>query len=117
MPKALPRKSAHRSLRVIFTESAMAIDRNEVGAHVTGTDVRFGVYLPGVRAAHGFSVDVRIIRQDDQFVPEIPSISVALTFDTTHSLGLWSGAVDLTTLGAPSGSHMGENGTYLYRFG
>src|SRR4051795_4123917 len=109
MPTALPRKSAHRSLRVIFTESAMAIDRNEVGAHVTGTNVRFGVYLPGVRAADGFSVSVRVIHQDDQFVPEIPPISAALTFDTTHPLGLWSGAVDLATLPAPPGSHMGQN--------
>ena len=95
----------------------MTIDRNEVGAHVIGTNVRFGVYLPGVRAVDGFSVDVRIVHQDDQFVPEIPSIPVVLAFDTTHPLRLWSGTVDLATLAARPGSHLGQNGTYLYRFG
>lgn len=95
----------------------MTIDLNEVGAHVTGTNVGFGVYLPGVRAVDGFSVSVRIIHEDDQFRPETPSIAVVLAFDTTHPLGLWSGTVDLTTLAAPPGSHLGQDGTYLYRFG
>jgi 1,4-alpha-glucan branching enzyme len=92
------------------------INLDEVGAHVTGSTVAFGVYLPGVKAADGFSVVVRIIHEADQFVPEIPSVSVPLTFDGNHALGLWSRSVDLTTLQPPAGSHLGSNGRHLYRF-
>jgi len=94
----------------------MAINRDEVGVHITATTARFGVYLPGVRAADRFSVVVRIIHQADQFVPEIPSVPVALAFDAAHPLGLWSVSVDLAATAAPAGSHFGTPGAYLYRF-
>jgi maltooligosyltrehalose trehalohydrolase len=92
------------------------IDRSEVGVHTSGTTARFGVYLPGVRDADGFSVVVRIIHIADQFVPEIPSVPLPLAFDATHALGLWSRTVDLATVAAPAGSHFGTAGQYLYRF-
>ena len=94
----------------------MSINRNEVGVHVTGTTARFGVYLPGVRAADGFSVVVRVIHADDQFVPEIPSVPVSLAFDASHALGLWSVSFDIATTPAPPGSHFGSPGAYFYRF-
>ena len=51
-----------------------AIDRSEVGAHVSGRTVTLGVYLPGIRAADGFQVLVKIIHRADQFTPEIPPV-------------------------------------------
>jgi maltooligosyltrehalose trehalohydrolase len=96
--------------------AAMSIQRNEVGVHVSGTSVQFGMYLPGVTKADGFDLRVRIIHIADQFVPEIPSVPQSLTFDPAHPLGLWSATVDLTAVAAPSGSHFGQNGQYLYRY-
>ncbi|MEP6916741.1 MAG: alpha-amylase family glycosyl hydrolase, partial [Acidobacteriota bacterium] len=94
----------------------MAINRDEVGVHVNGTTATFGVYLPGVTAADGFSVLVRIIHQADQFVPEIPSVPLPLVFQAGHPLDLWRLVVDLTAVAPPPGSHLGASGQYLYRF-
>ncbi len=94
----------------------MPISRDEVGVHVNGSTATFGVYLPGVKATDGFSVIVRIIHQADQFVPEIPSVPLPLSFDPSHALGLWRRSVDLTTVPPPAGSSFGSNGQYLYRF-
>ncbi len=68
------------------------IDRGEVGAHMAGKVVTVGVYLPGIRAADGFQVTLRVIHRADQFVAEIPAISQALRFQPAHPLGLWQGA-------------------------
>ena len=92
----------------------VAIDLREVGAHVSGKAVRLGLYLPGIRAADGFDVRARIIHAADQFVPEIPPVERALTFDAAHPLGLWALTLDLS---AVTGSgHLGADGQYLYRF-
>jgi maltooligosyltrehalose trehalohydrolase len=91
------------------------IDRREVGAHVAGKVVTFGVYLPGITATDGFDVTVRIIHRADQFVPEIPSIPKGLTFQPGHPLGLWQGNFDLSAVSNPQG-HFGQDGEYLYRF-
>jgi maltooligosyltrehalose trehalohydrolase len=94
---------------------AASIDRREVGVHVEGKTARFGVYLPGISAAAGFTVNVRIIHADDQFVPEIAPRSHALGFNATHALGLWSLTVDLAKdAGGPG--NFGKNGQYLYRY-
>jgi 1,4-alpha-glucan branching enzyme len=93
----------------------MPIDRQEIGAHVQGKTVRLGVYLPGVRAADGFDVRVRVIHAADQFVPEIAPVEKSLVSDPNHPLGLWSVTIDLAA--APSGTgHLGNDGPYLYRF-
>src|SRR5262249_35379 len=95
---------------------AMArIDRTEVGAHVSGNAVTFGVYLPGIRAADGYEVRVRVIHRADQFVPEVPSVPLPLAFQPDHPLGLWSTTVALATVPDPPG-HFGAEGPYLYRF-
>ena len=65
---------------------AAGINRKEVGAHVEGKTVRFGVYLPGIDRASGFDVQVRLIHGDDQFVPEIPPVERPLSFDPAHPL-------------------------------
>jgi len=90
-----------------------AINRAEVGVHVTGAIASFGVYLPGVTKAAGYDVKVRVIHRDDQFVPEIPSQVLSLNFDASHSLGLWSLDFDVAQF---SSGHFGQDGEYLYRF-
>lgn len=91
------------------------IDRNEVGARVSGKVVTFGIYLPGIRAADGFDVAVRVIHRADQFVPEVPAIAVALAFQPAHPLGLWQGLLDVSAV-QPRPGHFGQDGEYLYRF-
>jgi 1,4-alpha-glucan branching enzyme len=94
---------------------AAGINRKEVGAHVEGKSVRFGVYLPGIDRAAGFDVQVRIIHAADQFVPEIGATPLSLTFDPKHPLGLWSQTLDLAAAAAGPG-HFGQDGQYLYRY-
>src|SRR5512138_2445145 len=94
---------------------AASINRQEVGAHVSGTSLRLGLYLPGIRAADGYEVRARIIHAADQFVPEVPPVEAPLVSDPSHPLGLWSLTLDLTSL-APAPGHFGTNGTYLYRY-
>jgi 1,4-alpha-glucan branching enzyme len=91
------------------------IDRNEAGAHVAGKVATFGVYLPGIRAADGFDLSVRVIHRADQFVPEVPAVPQALTCQPDHPLGLWTGRLDLAAALNPPG-HFGGDGEYLYRF-
>ncbi len=92
------------------------IDLEEVGSHVDPAGrVRFGIYLPGITAAKGYSVLVRIIHAADQFTPEIPPVDFPLAFDPTHELGLWSATVDIPAHADPA-SHFGQPGRYLYRY-
>jgi 1,4-alpha-glucan branching enzyme len=91
------------------------VDRGEVGAHVSGKAVTFGIYLPGIRAADGFGVSVRVIHRADQFVPEVPSLVQSLAFLPDHPLGLWQARFDLAAVANPPG-HFGQDGEYLYRF-
>jgi 1,4-alpha-glucan branching enzyme len=90
---------------------------NEVGAFPSftpgGFQIRFGVYLPGVREADRFEVVVRVIHRDDRFDPAIQPQDTPLTWDSTHPLDLWSKTVPV--LPAP-GTSFGKEGVYLYRF-
>jgi 1,4-alpha-glucan branching enzyme len=90
-----------------------AINRGEVGVHLAGSMATFGVYLPSVTAAAGYDVKVRVIHREDQFVPEIPSQVLSLSFDAGHPLGLWSLDFDLSQF---LSGHFGQDGEYLYRF-
>lgn len=90
------------------------INRDEVGVHVAGKVATFGLYLPGITAADGFGVNVRVIHRADQFDPEIPSQVLALRFDPAHPLGLWSAPFDLSAAGGVG--TFGQGGEYLYRF-
>ncbi|MGE5755161.1 MAG: alpha-amylase family glycosyl hydrolase [Planctomycetaceae bacterium] len=90
------------------------IDLNEVGAHVVSPGkVRFGIYLPEITAAKGYSIHVRMIHEQDQFTPEIPPKDFPLTFDPAHPLGLWSATVDIPP-NADGPSHFGTPGRYFY---
>jgi len=95
------------------------INMNEVGAFPSldpsgNFTVRFGLYLPGIHATDGFSVVVRIIHKDDRFNPVVPTTDFLLDWVNGHSLDLWSTTRPITA--APSPSHFGQEGTYLYRF-
>jgi maltooligosyltrehalose trehalohydrolase len=95
------------------------INLNEVGAfpslnasgHFT---VRFGLYLPGVRSADGFSVVVRVIHESDRFNPAVSTTNFPVNWTSGSALDLWSANVPILAAGAPS--HFGQEGTYLYRF-
>src|SRR5215472_7321708 len=95
------------------------IDMNEVGAFPSldgsgNFTFRIGLYLPGVRAADGFSVVVRIIHTDDRFDPAVPPTDFPLDWVNGHPLDLWS--ISESIVAAPAPSHYGQEGTYLYRF-
>ncbi|HVS38862.1 MAG TPA: alpha-amylase family glycosyl hydrolase [Gemmataceae bacterium] len=102
--------------RRLRLEAAPVIDLNEVGAHVDGAgNVRFGVYLPQITAAKGYTVVVRVIHDADQFTPEIPPRDFPLTFDPNHTLGRWSATVNVPSQAGGAG-HFGAPGRYLYRY-
>jgi maltooligosyltrehalose trehalohydrolase len=94
------------------------IELSEVGAFPAVTalnqySVRFGLYLPGIRANAGFDVVVRVIHADDRFDPEIPTTDFHLTWKNGHPLDLWTVTTPLIPV---AGMHIGLNGTHLYRF-
>jgi maltooligosyltrehalose trehalohydrolase len=98
-------------------EVAPVINLSEVGAFPSSTpagfQIGFGLYLPGIRAADGFSVVVRVIHSDDRFDPAVPPQDFPLTWDSSHPLDLWSGSVSVAPI---AGTHFGSPGIYLYRF-
>jgi maltooligosyltrehalose trehalohydrolase len=93
------------------------IDISEVGAFpsVAGNtlQIRFGVYLPGVRATDGFDVVVRVIHRDDRFNLAVQTQDSHLTWNAGHPLDLWSATVPVPPV---TGTHFGQEGLYLYRF-
>jgi 1,4-alpha-glucan branching enzyme len=94
------------------------IDLSEVGAHASysaagDAQIAFGLYLPGIRAADGFSVTVRIIHSADRFNMAVPTQDQNLTWQAGSALDLWSTTVTLNGGGA---SHSGSEGEYLYRY-
>src|SRR5262249_37485258 len=94
------------------------IDMSEVGAFPTATasgefNVRFGTYLPGIRATDGFEVVVRIIHLADRFDPAVSTVDLTLDWQSGHSLDLWSRTVPITPV---PGTRFGSEGTYLYRY-
>lgn len=95
----------------------MAINLSEVGAFpsftAAGFQIRFGLYLPGVRATDGFDVVVRVIHSDDRFDPAIQPVDKSLTWNQGHPLDLWSVTIPVQPI---AGTHFGAEGTYLYRF-
>ncbi len=93
------------------------INVSEVGAFPSvtpgGFRVRFGLYLPGIRATDGFEVLVRVIHRDDRFDPAIPPQSFQLVWNAGHPLDLWGVTAPVQPI---TGTHFGAEGLYLYRF-
>jgi 1,4-alpha-glucan branching enzyme len=94
------------------------IDLNEVGAHPSYLpsdqwEIRFGIYLPGITPAGGYSIKVRAIHELDQFVPTIPPVDYDLNWVSGSAHDLWNLK---TAIGIVPGTNYGTAGTYLYRF-
>ena len=94
-----------------------SIDLTEVGAFPSVTasqfQVRFGVYLPQIRANDGFDLVVRLIHSNDRFNPTVKTVDTSLTWNAGHPLDLWSGTVPVA---AVPGTSFGREGIYLYRY-
>jgi hypothetical protein len=94
------------------------INLNEVGAFPSfaangDAQIRFGLYLPGIHPADGFSVVVRVIHAADRFNPLVPTQDENLNWVPARDLDLWSANVTLVKDGT---SHAGSEGEYLYRY-
>ncbi len=94
------------------------INMAEVGAFPTldassRFNVRFGVYLPGLRASDGFAVIVRVIHSQDRFVPGIAPCDFLLQWQQGSALDLWNASISIDPV---AGTNFGNEGTYLYRY-
>ena len=94
------------------------IDLTEVGAFGAVTSegsfqIRFGVYLPTIRAADGFDLIVRLIHESDRFDPNVPTDDTSLIWSEGHPLDLWTVTVAVPSI---AGTNFGQEGTYLYRY-
>lgn len=80
--------------------------------------IQFGIFLPGIDSANGYSVSVKIIQEADQYLQAAQPAVVA----QNHSIDLtygdyWSGTIDLSTAAAPQGTAaFGQPGRYVYRY-
>lgn len=94
------------------------IDLTQVGAFPSydengNAQIRFGLYLPGIRKTDGFSVVVRIIHSADRFNVLVNTQDENLNWAAGSDLDLWSATV---TLAADESGHSGDEGEYLYRY-
>ena len=96
----------------------MAINLAEIGASCSvdagGTlQIKFGLYLPGIRAIDGFGVVIRVIHDADRFDPAVRTRDVAMAWTAGSTLDLW---IATTTLTPDPSSHYGQDGLYLTRW-
>jgi len=96
----------------------MAINLAEVGASCVvdagGTlQIKFGLYLPGIKSIDGFGVVVRVIHDADRFDPSVPPVDISMAWTVGSALDLWTATATLTP---DPHSHYGQDGLYLYRF-
>ena len=96
----------------------MAINLAEVGASYSVDaggilQIKFGLYLPGLRSTAGFGVTVRVIHDADRFDPAVLPVDVAMIWMPGSPLDLWTA---IATIVPDPNSHYGQDGLYLYRF-
>ena len=91
---------------------------SRLGAQETSSNViHFGIFLPGVNPDQGYSVSVKIIHEDDQYLQSIPPLVIAQTHSLDATYGdYWEGQINLLTAQAPAGSSFGKAGRYVYRY-
>jgi maltooligosyltrehalose trehalohydrolase len=99
-------------------KASKVINLDEVGAFALaptdrGVEARFGIYLPGIDPRDGYEVIVRVIHQDDRFVPEILPMNFPLAPAVDSPNNLWQTTV---TIPIQPGTSFGQPGTYLYRY-
>jgi len=95
----------------------VSINLSEVGANITQLGVsswriQFGIYLPGITPADGYTLQARVIHEVDQFTAGVPPVAILLNYVGGPN-GLWQAT---TTISAAPGSNYGQPGQYLYRF-
>jgi len=88
----------------------MAIQLSEVGASINGSQVQFGIYLPGVTPGGGYSLEALAIHFDDQFNLAVPAQPFTMNY-TGGPYDLWVGNGPLTGPG-----NIGTAGLHLYRY-
>lgn len=93
------------------------INLSEVGAHpqkIAGTwQVKFGIYLPGITFNKGYSVQLRIIHDNDQFIRGIEPKQFFMNWQNGSPNDLWETTIPLLP---DAQSRFGQEGKYLYRF-
>lgn len=91
---------------------------NKLGALETSPKViQFGIFLPGIDSALGYSVSVKVIHETDQYLQALQPVLVAQEHSVDAVYGdYWSGQIDLNTAPAPAGSSFGQAGRYDYRY-
>ena len=92
---------------------------NKLGAQeISPKVIQFGIFLPGVDSALGYSVSIKIIHEKDQYIQAVQPVLVAQTHSVDPVYGdYWSGQIDLNTAPPPSGSTVfGQSGKYVYRY-
>lgn len=92
---------------------------NSLGARETSPKViQFGIFLPGVDSASGYSVSVKIIHEKDQYLQAVQPVVVPQMHSVDATYGdYWSGQINLNTAQPPaSPSSFGQPGKYVYRY-
>jgi 1,4-alpha-glucan branching enzyme len=80
--------------------------------------VQFGVFLPWVSAAHGHSLSIKLIHENDQFLQDVPPLQFPLAHSVDPEYGdYWSAQVTISPAQRPTpASAWGTAGTYVYRY-
>lgn len=91
---------------------------NKLGAQeVRPKVIQFGVFLPGVDPAQGYTVSIKIIHESDQYMQAVPPVVVAQTHSVDPTYGdFWSSQLDLNPVAPAQGSAFGQPGKYVYRY-
>jgi hypothetical protein len=92
---------------------------DKLGARETSQDVlEFGILLPGIDPAFGYSVSIKIIHEDDQYIQSVQPVVLPQAHSMDPRYGdYWSGKVDLTVQPAtPNARAWGKAGRYVYRY-
>jgi hypothetical protein len=81
---------------------------------ISENKIHFGILLPGI-SERDYSIWVRIIHEDDQFLQEIPTVDFEIKKDYTDQ-DYWSADVDIDARDKPhTNSQWGSPGQYIYR--
>ncbi len=92
---------------------------NQLGIHeISNNIIHFGFLLPWVSADNGNEVYVKIIKEEDQFIQNIPALSFKMNHSEIPIYGdYWSCEVSIDINDRISDvSRWGENGKYVYRY-
>src|SRR5690349_15003862 len=113
------------SPKKIAGESVMQLlPLTKLGAHEIAPGIlHFGLYLPNVTAVGGYSISIKVINEEDQFLQAIKPLQFDLisTPDADFPGGdYWTVQVDTSVAPPgetlPAGSRWGRPGRYVYRY-